>query len=154
MLKMKVDGLKSLKNVKAVLNKVRGAQIEAMNEALGYIANKASENVKSGLPFWPPKQDGEAGLWDTGALANSFRHRVISGGNEIVGEVWSDEDYAAYHELGIEGCARRRGAATASGDAGGAAGAIPPRPFLLPAFVENQETIVNIFRRHARRILG
>ena len=96
---------------------------------------------------------------DTGLLRNSISHRVRSLPLQVVGEVGSATEYAAYQEFGTgiyakDGNGRKTPwfVALPNDDRFWTHGA-EPKPFLTPAVNENKSKIVRIIEKFLKRKL-
>jgi HK97 gp10 family phage protein len=67
------------------------------------------------------KAHGDTPLLETGELRDSIEHVVVREGKEVVGYVGTNDPRAKYHEFGT--------------------GTIPPRPFLSPALMRQEDKI-------------
>lgn len=160
--RLKLEGYKAtITQLERKISELYASNLHAMQRAVELVRASAENNIRYGRPEWPDFKYKEGigavagleGLYKTGELARSMRGTVISPSrDEITGVVYTDVDYAAYHELGTHGCSMRRGGPAAM-PGGHVGGAIPARPFLLPAFTDNQDNIVKIFQEEARRAI-
>jgi HK97 gp10 family phage protein len=143
-LSLKFKGYNDLMRVmRSMFGNFKDMEEKAMSKSVEVVKKAARNNIRHGRPDWPPHQDGKTGLIRNHQLINSIRGTVISEGDNVHGVVYTDLEYAVYHELGTYGCSVRRGGpATAPVHTGRS---IPARPFLLPALMDNQDKVARVF---------
>jgi len=113
----------------------------AMKQAALLIEREAKRNIAYGRTDWPAlspatlkRRKDNKPLYDTGTLLRSI-HSEIEEQRAVIG---SDRDYAPVHEFGTTTAGRSKNVA------------IPKRPYLEPAFVENYKQIKEIFVQKIR----
>lgn len=137
---LKVDGMKRAKRKleRSLIALAKEAAENTLHRSCEMVKTEAVHNVVVGRPEWPPFK-GEhpwPGLYETGDLSRSFKTTYLSRGRDMVGIVYSDVEYAPYHELGTHG-----------------PHAVPPRPFLWPALTDNVNRIMQIAKEEADKSL-
>ena len=121
-------------------------QVRAMTRSLLLVEGDARRNVRQ----------------DTRQLMNSITHRQRMAGDALVGEVGPSVRYGLYVEKGsrphwpprapLEGWARRHGVSVFVVQRAIARRGTRARPFLLPAYEKNRDTIVRLFAAAGARI--
>jgi len=121
-------------------------QVRAMTRSLLLVEADARRNVRQ----------------DTRQLMNSITHRQRMAGDALVGEVGPSVRYGLYVEKGsrphwpprapLEGWARRHGVSVFVVQRAIARRGTRARPFLLPAYEKNRDTIVRLFAAAGARI--
>jgi len=121
----------------------KDAMEETIKRVIELVRTDAEYNIRHGRPEWPPfkykeglgRFGGFEGLYRTGELAESMKTTYLSQGNQTLGIVYSDVEHSVFHELGTTGFR-----------------AVPPRPFLWPAFIDNQDRIVEIAKEETEKV--
>jgi hypothetical protein len=121
-------------------------QVRAMTRSLLLVEGDARRNVRQ----------------DTRQLMNSITHRQRMAGGALVGEVGPSLRYGAYVERGtrphwpprapLEGWARRHGVPVYAVQRAIARRGTRARPFLVPAYEKNRDTIVRLFAAAGARV--
>jgi len=121
-------------------------QVRAMTRSLLLVEADARRNVRQ----------------DNRQLMNSITHRQRMAGDALVGEVGPSVRYGLYVEKGsrphwpprapLEGWARRHGVSVFVVQRAIARRGTRARPFLLPAYEKNRDTIVRLFAAAGARI--
>jgi hypothetical protein len=121
-------------------------QVRAMTRSLLLVEGDARRNVRQ----------------DTRQLMNSITHRQRMAGEALVGEVGPSARWGVYVEKGtrphwpprapLEGWARRHGVSVFVVQRAIARRGTRARPFLLPAYEKNKDTIVRLFAAAGARI--